>query len=101
MTELETLGNKIRLGILSSLYAGSKTSTELKDILNFKNLADLTPHLTRLSDDKFIIRRRDGNYIYNKITEKGRKIAENLINEDLSFTFENNLKKYTQEERDE
>lgn len=67
-TMLKALANPQRLMIVCHLAQGDKTVTELEQLCLISQ-SSVSQHLTRMRLEGFIASRREGNFIYYRITD--------------------------------
>ncbi len=77
---LKSMSHPIRLGILCELESGEKTVGELKEKLDTTD-ANLSQHLKILWNSGITGKRKDANFIYNRIADaRVLELVEHLRN---------------------
>ena len=83
MRLLKVLGNEVRFDIILFLTSGEKCVCEIYKKLRLpQNL--VSHHLGILRQNKLIIDRRDGKWIYYSLNRKNIRIVNNLLEQIIS-----------------
>jgi ArsR family transcriptional regulator len=80
---LKVLGNNTRFDIILLLASGEKCVCEIYKKLNLpQNL--VSHHLGILRQNKLIIDRKDGNWVYHSLNRKNIKVLKDLLEQIIS-----------------